>query len=151
MLSLAQLSLSLFIYFSLIVLSSNFDFVNWSGNYLVSTQQQFYLFCCLGCGCCWVVTTKHHMWLCEISLSTRSNILEADSSLKLLIFFLPKMFVKNLIYRGANSAKLTAVFVRNLTVNSHQFSKLDFRFGTDLLSFVKYASFIFPILPHSLH
>ena len=25
-------------------------------NYLVSTQLQFWLFCCWGCGCCWAVT-----------------------------------------------------------------------------------------------
>ena len=26
-------------------------------DYLVSTQLQFWLFCCWGCGCCWAVTT----------------------------------------------------------------------------------------------
>ena len=25
-------------------------------DYLVSTQLQFWLFCCWGCGCCWAVT-----------------------------------------------------------------------------------------------
>ena len=27
-------------------------------DYFVSTQLQLWLFCCLGCGCCWAVTIK---------------------------------------------------------------------------------------------
>ena len=49
-------------YSSISALSCSFEFV-WvvvvggiPRNYLVSTQLQFGLFCCWGCGCCWAVT-----------------------------------------------------------------------------------------------
>ena len=33
--------------------------------YLVSTQLQYWMFCCWGCGCCWAVTInfQHNLWL----------------------------------------------------------------------------------------
>ena len=46
-------------YCSISALSCSLEFVGWwfPSDYLVSTQLQFWLFCCWGCGCCWAVTT----------------------------------------------------------------------------------------------